>query len=306
MKKIMTMVIMAVSFSVGATGIRQTSLFNRWLTDTSTFFDAEELDRHQSQVIFYREATAINGPAVNIYVDGNYHTSLLPEHYKAVVLCAQTHFFSTAFSRATNFADKSQGVYFTVPSKQSSFIKVVSGSNGEPEFERVDAVTGKSAVQRMPPQKQTLSRVASAGECREKIVLQNFALSAKALFQNGRADLNGMLEAGKKEMHDLASDLKRLDPRRISHIVISGHSAPGESVATSMKLSAERAKTVLNFLQREGVQFPMEVTGYSSQQSLSQSCAAGNSNDINSNNIKMKEACDQSNRRVEVTVYAIQ
>ncbi|MGV6989593.1 OmpA/MotB family protein [Testudinibacter sp. P80/BLE/0925] len=300
-KNIIATAVIALVWSVGATATQQKPLFERWLTHTSTFFNSQTLEDNQSQVIFYRDANAITGPAVNIYVDGDYHASLLPNHYKAIALCAQAHFFSTAFSSNTTFANKDEGIYFIVPAKRSSFIKVVRGNNGEPEFERVDAETGERVIQKMSEQKQTLSRVIPATECREKTVLQNFSLSARTLFRSGRADQAGMFPAGKEEILDLAADLKRLDQRHISHIVISGHSAPDESPAISRQLSANRAKTVLNLLQREGVQFPMEVTGYGSQQLVSKNCAERNPTDT-----KMREACDQSNRRVEVTVYAIQ
>lgn len=301
MKKVITAILMVFMWGDSIANTKPVPLFERWLKNTSDFFGAQKLDERKSQVIFYREAGAIEGPAVNIYIDGAYHASLLENHYKKIELCAQTHLFSTAFSSRTGFADKERGIYFTLPSKQSSFIKITHDANGQPAFERVDAQTGKKAILRLPTQEQTLSRVIPAHECKEKIVLQNFALSAKTLFLNGRSDQAGMMPEGKAELLDLATDLKRLDQRHISHIVISGHSAPGEASATSKKLSANRAKTVLNLLQREGIKFPMEVTGYGAQQQLSQNCAERNPDDH-----KMREACDQANRRVEVTVYAIQ
>ncbi|MGR3807898.1 OmpA family protein [Pasteurella testudinis] len=301
MKKIITPLVMALAWNVGVAQAQQTALFEKWSVYTSDFFNAQKLDKNQSQVIFYREAGAIGGPAVNVYVDGDYHGSLLENHYKAVSLCAQTHLFSTTFSSNNEFINRGDGVYYTIPSQQSSFIKIIANPKGEPELQRVDAATGEKEILSMPVQKQTLSRVAPASFCREKTVLQNFALSAKTLFQTNRGDLAGMQPEGESEILELAKDLKHLDQRQISHIVISGHSAPGESQKVSRKLSADRAKTVLNLLQREGVQFPMEVTGYGAQQLIAKNCAARNPSDA-----KMREACDQANRRVEVTVYSIQ
>ncbi|TNG92709.1 OmpA family protein [Pasteurellaceae bacterium USgator11] len=302
MKKIATVLVMAWLCNTGVSQAQQTPLFEKWSTYTSPFLNATDLDKNLSQVIFYREAGAINGPAVNVYVDSDYHTSLQENQYKAVSLCAQTHLFSTAFSSSDNRQIKrDKGVYYTIPSQQSSFIKVVSNLNGEPEFQRVEAGIGEQAIRSMPVQKQTLSRVIEPHYCKEKTVLQNFSLSARTLFQTNKGDLAGMYPDGKSEIKELAADLKRLDQRYISHIVISGHSAPGESKATSKKLSAERAKTVLNLLQQEGVHFPMEVMGYSSEQPVAKDCAKRNPSDV-----KMREACDQANRRVEVTVYSIQ
>lgn len=283
----------------GMANIRPAPLFEQWLTNTSNLFDANKLDDHKSQVIFYREAGAVKGPAVNVYIDGDYHVSLLENHYKRAELCAQTHVFGAVFSSST-LINKPVGVYYTIPAKQSSFIKVITGANGRLEFERVDAKTGEQAISTMPSQKQVLSRVMPARECKEKTVLQNFALSAKALFKNSQFGIDGMMESGKIELHELAQDLKRLDSRYISHIVISGHSAPSESKEVSKKLSANRSRTVLKFLQQEGVQFPMEVIGYGAKQVVSKNCAARNPD-----NAKMREACEQSNRRVEVTVYSI-
>lgn len=82
-----------------------------------------------------------------------------------------------------------------------------------------------------------------------------------------------MLPESRSEIDDLVVDLKKLDQRHISHIVISGNSAQEESRDMSKKLSAERAKTILYLLQQQGVQLPMEVTGYGDQQLVSRNCA---------------------------------
>ncbi len=140
--------------------------------------------------------------------------------------------------------------------------------------------------------KQMLPKIIFSQECKGKTVLQHFVLSAKTLFKNGRGDLAGMLPESRSEIDDLVVDLKKLDQRHISHIVISGNSAQEESRDMSKKLSAERAKTILYLLQQQGVQLPMEVTGYGDQQLVSRNCALRNPIDT-----KMREACEQSNRR---------
>ncbi|TCP92042.1 hypothetical protein EDC44_12919 [Cricetibacter osteomyelitidis] len=122
-----------------------------------------QLGNNQALVVFYRQDD-VAGQAVNIYVDGNYQVSLLPNTFSPVAVCADKHLFSTSFSAANSFGNRTQGVNYTLSVGEVNYVKV-SQVNGKLTFERVESAVGSAAVSKLPKENQTLSRVPAPTNC---------------------------------------------------------------------------------------------------------------------------------------------
>lgn len=153
---------------VGCTGMsrQEGEPLERWTAFESSQLQPKQLKSLQAEVIFIREPGVVTGGAVDIFINGDYLTSLLDGGYKSVVLCAQRQRVDSRFSNQQNFSNRQAGEIFDFPSDRLTYVRVKKGLNGQPELERLDAnaemiSTGKFGR----AQSQTLSRVPTAESC---------------------------------------------------------------------------------------------------------------------------------------------
>ncbi|WP_218668356.1 hypothetical protein, partial [Rodentibacter trehalosifermentans] len=134
-----------------------------------------QLGENQSLAVFYRQGD-FQGPATNIYIDGNYQASLLPNAYSAVPVCADKHLFSTSFSSNQKFGNRTQGVSYTLPIGEVAYIKVSQESNGQLYLQRVERSVAEQEIANLPKESQTLSRVPNAVNCQPPVVVAAIAV----------------------------------------------------------------------------------------------------------------------------------
>ena len=82
---------------------------------------------------------------------------------------------------------------------------------------------------------------------------QRINLSADALFEFDKSNAQDMLPQGKRELDDAAQKLKQYQQMGPSSIIVTGHTDRKGSDAYNMNLSAQRARTVANYLISQGV-----------------------------------------------------
>lgn len=127
----------------------------------------------------------------------------------------------------------------------------------------------------------------------EPIVLQRINLSADALFSFGKSHLEDMLPKGRAKLDALAKEIQ-LSTVNIEKLTISGHTdrLTQSKSFDNGELSYKRAKTVADYLQSKGIQFPMEAIGKGSSEPVTTWCKGPRS-------AKLIE-CLQPDRRVSV------
>ena len=69
----------------------------KWVDTTPTAYSTSVPDG-RSSVVFYRQADAVEGSTVNIYVNGQYLGSLQPNAYRQETVCAQNQRFFAEFT----------------------------------------------------------------------------------------------------------------------------------------------------------------------------------------------------------------
>ncbi|TCP90149.1 outer membrane protein OmpA-like peptidoglycan-associated protein [Cricetibacter osteomyelitidis] len=249
-----------------------------------------QLGDNQALVVFYRQDD-IAGQAANIYVDGNYQASLLPNAFSPIAVCADKHLFSVSFSSANQFGNRTQGVNYTLPVGEVNYVKV-SQVNGKLSFERVESAVGSAAVSKLPKENQTLSRVPAPTNCGTAVMaVEN--LEAGALFGFNKSGYNDILPNGKAQIQAFADKAKAMP--NISKITVSGHTDPVGSAAYNQALSQKRANTVKLALEKAGVTAPIVAMGYGKAEPIVTTCDAYQGTQRNQ--------CNQPNRRVEIAVY---
>ncbi|OOF80496.1 hypothetical protein BKG92_10440 [Rodentibacter ratti] len=262
-----------------------------WKNFEQSTVNTQTIGKGQSLVVVYRQ-NDIQGPAVNVYINGDYQASLLPNAYSPVAVCAAKNLFTSSFSSNTAFGNRTQGVHYTLPVNEITYVKVSQAPNGKLNFIRVDKSTAEQDIAQLPKENQTLSRVKAPQNC-DALVLANAELDASALFAFNKSSYKDVLPEGKQSIANFAAQLGALTG--LSKLVVSGHTDPTGSAAYNQKLSQKRADSVKVALQKAGVTLPIEAVGYGKSQPVVTHCSSLKG--------KEKQLCNQPNRRVEITAY---
>ncbi|MBP6116492.1 MAG: outer membrane protein assembly factor BamE [Neisseriaceae bacterium] len=122
-------------------------------------------------------------------------------------------------------------------------------------------------------------------------------LSADALFVFDGAGASELLPQGRMRLNQLAQQLKQ-DGHAISHITLTGHTDRLGPTAYNDRLGLERAQTVHQVLQQQGVSVPMSVQSVGSRSPKSIGCEGAVINPA-------LKACLQADRRVTVEVKGV-
>lgn len=266
--------------------------------DTKQAAYSTSVPDNRSSVVFYRQADAVNGPAVNIYVNGQYSGSLLPNAYRQETVCAQNQRFHAEFTKNdAGYRNKRQsGDYYNLPDAAVSFFKVVGDRSGQPVLQAVSPEQAEAEMKGIPRQSHTLSRVISDEQC--AVVLKKYSLQASALFKFDRYDYNSMLPKGKQELSAISEEIKQ-NPDLIRGIAVVGHTDPSGESAYNQKLSVNRASTVKQVLVESGLDKRLvSAEGRGERELVVNDCRKKHPG-----NEQARKACDQPNRRVEVILH---
>lgn len=252
------------------------------------------LNDNQALAVVYRSAEFDSVP-VNVYVNGDYQASLLEKGFSQVVVCSHNQHFSASYTTNKQFGNRTQGVSYELSTQEPNFIKVVKDAEGHPTFTRVSADVAKAELGNLRGMaRHTLPRVVTKREC--ETVVGNTTLSAGALWGLNKHSYQDMLPQGKKEIAEFVEFVK--GNREISRIEVRGYTDPEASEAYNLALSQQRANSVRQALMNAGIVQRIDVKGYGEADLVVANCEA-----LHPNNPKAKTACNQPNRRVEITTY---
>lgn len=269
----------------------------KWVDTTSTAYNTSIPD-DRSSVVFYRQADAVDGPTVNLYVNGEYLGSLQPNAYRQETVCAQNQRFFAEFTRNDDAYNEkaNSGDYYNLPEAAVSFFKVVAGQNGHPALQAVSPEQAEQEMKGVQHQNHTLSRVQGVTQCSG--VLKKYTLQASALFKFDRASYKDMLPKGKQEIAAVSQDIKQ-NPNKISAIQVVGYTDPEGTVEYNDKLSLSRAQTVKQALESSGLD-PKLITpeGRGKTELVVNDCRKRFPKDA-----VARQECDQPNRRVEIILH---
>lgn len=272
----------------------------RWRTYKSGSVTAPA--ENAASVVFLREEGALTGQAVNIFVNGEYLTSLLPDGYKQSIACVGNNRLTAQFTDVrTRYLEKERsGQYFDVPAGQVSYFMVVPDASGAATLQAIDGALAKPIVNNMREQAHTLPRVDNLAACAPPVVkpFQTFTLDASALFHFDKSDYANMLPAGKSEIQNVVQQI-RASNANIERIAVTGYTDPEGSAAYNQKLSERRAATVKRVMAESGLASQNIVAVGRGETNL----VVPNCRQRFPRDARQRTLCDQPNRRVEIELY---
>ncbi len=254
----------------------------------------------QSRIVVYRTTNATQLPgATGVFIQGQYHTSLVPGGYSQ--LCLPPGQFEVG-ARQFRVGQNPKDSYDTVtalalPPAQTQYL-TVDESSGRPVMKPVTAAQAQQELGATRLQVHTVSRVAQAQNCVAAAAPvaqpEQFILSGDALFAFGRSDLNGLTAAGRESLDMLTARIRK-DYVRIDSVHVIGHADPLGSPDFNERLSLNRANTVRQYLKTRGqIAAPVTAEGRGARELVETRCDR-----------QPKSAaisCNQANRRVVTEV----
>ena len=268
-----------------------------WIDTTDAAYTTDVPDG-RSSVVFYRQANAIEGSTVNIYVNSQYLGSLQPNAYRQELICAQNQKFHADFTKQdAAYQHKAHaGDYYNLPEGTVSFFKVINDGSGRPILQSVSPEQAEAEMKGVKRQNHTLSRVVSKDKCAQ--VLKKYNLQASALFKFDRSGYQDMLEQGKREVSTISQDIKQ-NPAAVTSVNVVGHTDPEGKPEYNDALSVKRAQTVKQALSSSGLDGNIISTQGKGEREL----VVTNCRKRFPKNAKAREKCDQPNRRVEIILH---
>jgi OOP family OmpA-OmpF porin len=247
----------------------------------------------QSQVVYYRlGAPGEKAAAANLYVDQEFHTSLLPGGYTVFCLAPGSHSLNAVQRDEPRYAGKHEQQLVRFEGGRTLFLRVSETGGKEPQL--VERELAEKELDGSLRQAHVLSRAASVKACeyQEAPRKQSYSLSGDVLFGFGRSDYRDIGDEARQAVRDLVGQL----PRKDSAIEVVGHTDRIGTEAANQVLGLRRAQAVRQLLVENGIA-PSQVTARSagSQEPVTRGCQGGRQALI---------ACYAPDRRVVIHVQA--
>lgn len=271
----------------------------------SDFGDADlpplHMTAEQGGLVFYREPTDANTQAINISVDGEYLTSLLPSGKSQVAVCARPVNITAAYTgqdKAYRMKQSHSGRPAESGVHQITYIRVSGNDQGLPVLAAVTPEEAAQAMKRTRVQAHTQNRVGNQRSCTTVVQTETkYVLDAGALFAFNRADLASMQPQGRTDVRNVADKIKQQN-KNIVAIQVIGYTDPVGSEAYNQALSERRADTIKKLL----ISYGLDAGKISSEGRGKTNLIAPDCQARFPTNQQARYQCNQINRRVEVVL----
>ena len=122
-----------------------------------------------SSVVVFRTVNSVSGPAVNLYIDGEYQASLLSGAYTQTFVCPGTHRFSVAYTNVlTRYkAKKRVDLKSKFVKEHIAYYEIAKNSNNKLTIRPLSEEKALVLIKKLPPrQRHTISRL-NKRQCRQ-------------------------------------------------------------------------------------------------------------------------------------------
>lgn len=220
------------------------------------FTSALAAPAQQSRIFVYRAQQGLSQLPVNIYLNGQYHASLLRGGYTEFCTSGGSLGVKGAIDDAARLhvgkLDGSQRL--NIQAGQSIFLKVDETALPAVTLQSLSSAQAQADMANTKRQIHTISRAKAAQTCAEPAVQppvvaaarpevpREYALETDALFEFGKAEMRA---SGFNAIENLVQRLRQ-DYTSVDRIRVVGYTDPIGSAAFNRKLSQERADVVAN------------------------------------------------------------
>lgn len=302
--KITTMMILGTTAILSGCGATKTSQTHPTPVNSTSHIQKPALTEGHDVVYFIRGKDAIQGPAVNVFVDGHFVTSLLPGNHRALSMCSRTTNITAAFTDPhSNYNQIRQRKNpYALQEGKVYYFSVEADEYNKPYFQQLTEQEAEKLLKYTREAVRTLSRLPNNICVKEAPppVLKRYTISTNALFDFSKADRQHLLSQRKQQLAQIAKEIRK-DESQIGFIAVLGHSDPVGSDAVNRRLSQQRAETVRSLLIDHGLsKKDILAEGRGKDELIIHDCAqrfASNTTALNQ--------CNLPNRRVEVITYGL-
>jgi OOP family OmpA-OmpF porin len=254
----------------------------------------------QVQIVYYRAGhptTTSKGPAANLYIDGEFHTGLLPGGYTAFCVTPGDHHLGVWYKEGPQFAGKhSQQGAVELEAGKTYFIDA-GHADSSGKLIPVSLEVGENELADNRLQSHVISRASAVVKCTNRfggyVVTADksggltYALPLDVLFEYARSDRNGMTPEGREAIARLAKELAGNQ----GELLVTGHADLIGSDAAAQATARARAETVRQMLVEAGV-IKVQARSAGNTEPMNGKCGKTNS----ASNIR----CNAPNRRVHI------
>jgi OOP family OmpA-OmpF porin len=259
----------------------------------------------QGRIVLFRPAgTDKLSGSTGVFINERFHTSMVAGGYTYLCMVpGQAQIGARQIKVGERAKDPVDSVTpLQVNGGQTIYLRV-SDLSGRPVLAQVAESEALRQLANLREQVHAVSRVEGAQRCESAPVQQGpterLTLAADALFQFGRSDIDALTGIGHQAIQQLIQRVGR-DYDRIDRIHVIGHADPIGRPESNMVLSQQRADTIRQYLQNQGMvnaNTPITSEGRGSTQPAVTGCGL----------VATPAAvrCHQPNRRVEVEVTGL-
>lgn len=298
-------------FWVGCSTANKNPPFEHWNQfGLKPYLQPKIIKEGHTQVVFIRDKEGLKGPAANVFVEGYYLTSLLPDSFKAIQLCARPTRISAIYAQsAVNYTNARRlNSTQSLTEGSTQYFRLVNGSNQAIQVQELTETQAQSLLPNLKEAIGTVSRVKAIEECAQPVYVQvpvkselkKYTLEASTVFGYAKSGPNDLTPKGREEIASIAAEITR-DQESISHIAVIGYTDPVGSENSNQQLSQRRAETVRAILVQNGVvKKNILVEGRGEQELVVSDCEQKYAKDK-----AAREQCNLPNRRVEIVTYGM-
>lgn len=214
-----------------------------------------------SRLTIYRPANDGGAEAVSIYIDGAYHTSLVKRGFTEVCLRPGTSDIGVRrVEESADVRNRMNVSRVTLQSTQQQYLRVSDQTGIQPVVQLVSPTQADNELAQTRQQIHTLSRATNVVSCEiaapvavTPVAPQVISLASDALFPFGKSGLSDMLQEGRTALDAVVNRVKN-EYTSVDSIKVIGHSDPIGRPVDKQIISSQRAQTVRDYINRNGLQ----------------------------------------------------
>lgn len=122
----------------------------------------------KTNVVFMRGKKFTQGKAINIFINGEYLTSLLPGGFKSTYVCSgNSHISVVETGTDVRYKNKNTPQYsFDLHGGEERYFQVIANKQGHPTVQPVAKKQARAILKKLQEQNHTISRVDKNKHCR--------------------------------------------------------------------------------------------------------------------------------------------
>ncbi|NDJ58740.1 OmpA family protein [Enterobacteriaceae bacterium 4M9] len=242
----------------------------------------------QSQLVYYYPASVNAGP-VNIYVDKEFHTALLPGEFTTLCVASGQHILAAAVNDAPLYQQKaSAGVHANFNGGKTYFVR--SAVNQGIVSESVPHQQAEQELQGMNKAVRLVNRASGVQQCRYVGGGKDVTLVVdNVLFSFGGSSYQQLLPESKRKLEKLIEFTR--NSNNISSIELRGFTDRIGKAESNRRLSQARAETVRQALISAGIDGAIINARGEGIASTAEGCSS-----------RQQDGCNKDSRRVDITV----